>query len=57
MDSDKLTVACASLTGPVWAGVYVMRVRVRAVGGGFEYVVPPGVVARWDREAGLVEVP
>ena|GEM_PF-903852 len=57
MDSDKLTVACASLTGPVWAGVYVMRVRVRAVGGGFEYVVPPGVVARWDRDAGLVEVP
>lgn len=57
MDSDKLTVACASLTGPVWAGVYVMRVRVRAEGGGFEYVVPPGVVARWDRDAGLVEVP
>ena len=57
MDSDKLTVACASLTGPVWAGVYVMRVRVHAVGGGFEYVVPPGVVARWDRDAGLVEVP
>ena len=57
MDSDKLTVACASLTGPVWAGVYVMRVRVRAEGGGSEYVVPPGVVARWDRDAGLVEVP
>ena len=57
MDSDKLTVACASLTGPVWAGVYVMRVRVRAKGGGSEYVVPPGVVARWDRDAGLVEVP
>ena len=57
MDSDKLTVACASLTGPVWAGVYVMRVRVHAVGGGFEYVVPPRVVARWDRDAGLVEVP
>ena len=34
-----------------------MRVRVHAVGGGFEYVVPPGVVARWDRDAGLVEVP
>jgi len=54
MDSDKLTVACASLTGPVWAGVYVMRVRVHAVGGGFEYVVPPGVVARWEGRVAVV---